>query len=123
MAPPPIFAAIADSVAHGWRDNVQQLREIDADSAALGVTGSSSREAEFQADRIGGVWTQSADPGGLYEPEQIEGVLIEPPITGDAPAALAPSSHAFYDVQHGSGSRRTWWFLRAWYAGREACFG
>ena len=114
--------AVANSVAHEWGHHVQQLLGIGADSVALSLSGSSSLEAELQADCLGGFWTQTADVRGLFEPGDVEGVLIELAIIGDSADALAASSRAFYDAQHGSGSLRTWWFLQGYYVGLEACF-
>jgi uncharacterized protein len=108
---------VAYTIAHETGHHVQELLGLPGcGGEGCGARGQ-SLAIELQADCFGGAWAKDAKTRGRVEAGDVEDAIVAlADFFGDPPNTPATDPDA-----HGEGSLRTWWFLKGYYDGAQAC--
>jgi hypothetical protein len=108
---------VAIVIAHEVGHHLQTILGLEGCEITACVEGSRSLEVELQADCFAGVWAKDANERGLLEGGDLEDVVVATAeFFGDEPNTPASDPEA-----HGPGALRTWWLLKGYYEGVDAC--
>jgi predicted metalloprotease len=108
---------VAIVLAHEVGHHIQEVMSLQGCEITACVEGARSLEMELQADCFAGAWAQDANERGLLQGGDLEQVVVAvAEFFGDEPGTPANDPQA-----HGPGALRTWWLLRGYYEGVDAC--
>jgi predicted metalloprotease len=108
---------VAIVLAHEVGHHLQEVMALQGCEITACAEGSRSLEMELQADCFSGAWAKDANERGLLEGGDLENVVVATAaFFGDEPNTPANDPQA-----HGPGALRTWWLLKGYYEGVEAC--
>ncbi len=108
---------VAIVLAHEVGHHLQEVMTLEGCEITACVEGYRSLEMELQADCFAGAWASDAYDRGLLVGGDLEQVVVATAqFFGDEPNTPANDPQA-----HGPGALRTWWLLKGYYEGANAC--
>jgi uncharacterized protein len=108
---------VAIVLAHEVGHHLQEVMALEGCEITACVEGYRSLEMELQADCFAGAWAKDAYDRGLLVGGDLEQVVVATAqYFGDEPNTPANDPQA-----HGPGALRTWWLLKGYYEGADAC--